>query len=64
MSARSGQTEPNSPALTPATKDESGARDLGISVRTYRKHVASLMPRLQATNRFQAALLARERGWF
>ncbi|CAM5705390.1 HTH luxR-type domain-containing protein OS=Streptomyces aurantiogriseus OX=66870 GN=GCM10010251_64840 PE=4 SV=1 [Streptomyces aurantiogriseus] len=50
--------------LYAADKDESGARDLGISVRTYRKHVASLMVRLQATNRFQAALLARERGWF
>jgi hypothetical protein len=51
-------------ALRTAGKDESGARDLGISVRTYRKHVASLMTRLQAANRFQAALLARERGWF
>jgi DNA-binding CsgD family transcriptional regulator len=50
--------------LYSADKDESGARDLGISVRTYRKHVASLMARLHATNRFQAALLARERGWF
>lgn len=50
--------------LYSADKDESGARDLGISVRTYRKHVASLMTRLHATNRFQAALLARERGWF
>ncbi|MFJ8541625.1 helix-turn-helix transcriptional regulator [Streptomyces sp. NPDC093586] len=50
-------------SLRTADKDESGARDLGISVRTYRKHVASLMARLQATNRFQAALLARERGW-
>ncbi|MBC9718892.1 helix-turn-helix transcriptional regulator [Streptomyces sp. TRM66268-LWL] len=47
-----------------ADKDESGARELGISVRTYRKHVASLMTRLNASNRFQAALLARERGWF
>ncbi|MFJ5546922.1 LuxR C-terminal-related transcriptional regulator [Streptomyces sp. NPDC093225] len=50
-------------SLYAADKDESGARDLGISVRTYRKHVAALMQRLDATNRFQAALLARERGW-
>ncbi|CAL9525575.1 helix-turn-helix transcriptional regulator [Streptomyces sp. Tu 3180] len=50
-------------SLYTADKDESGARDLGISVRTYRKHVAVLMQRLDATNRFQAALLARERGW-
>ncbi|WP_326658888.1 helix-turn-helix transcriptional regulator [Streptomyces canus] len=50
-------------SLYTAEKDEIGARDLGIAVRTYRKHVASLMQRLGATNRFQAALLAHERGW-
>ncbi|SCK10760.1 LuxR C-terminal-related transcriptional regulator [Streptomyces sp. WMMB 322] len=50
-------------SLCTAEKDETGARELGIAVRTYRKHVASLMRRLNATNRFQAALLARERGW-
>ncbi|MFI0819785.1 helix-turn-helix transcriptional regulator [Streptomyces sp. NPDC021098] len=49
--------------LYTADKDESGARDLGMSVRTYRKYVASLMDRLGASNRFQAALLAREKGW-
>lgn len=50
-------------SLCRAEKDEIGARDLGIAVRTYRKHVAGLMRRLGAANRFQAALLARERGW-
>ncbi|MFB7618766.1 LuxR C-terminal-related transcriptional regulator [Kitasatospora sp. NPDC056181] len=50
-------------SLYTVDKDESGARDLGISVRTYRKHVATLMRRLDATNRVQVALLARERGW-
>ncbi|KUL41679.1 response regulator transcription factor [Streptomyces regalis] len=50
-------------SLCQADKDEIGARDLGIAVRTYRKHVAGLMRRLGAANRFQAALLARERGW-
>ncbi|POX38807.1 hypothetical protein C3486_21240 [Streptomyces sp. Ru73] len=50
-------------SLYTVDKDESGARELGISVRTYRKHVANLMRRLGATNRIQAALLARERGW-
>jgi DNA-binding CsgD family transcriptional regulator len=50
-------------SLCASDKDEIGARELRISVRTYRKHVASLMRRLNATNRFQAALLARERGW-
>ncbi|MFD6417492.1 LuxR C-terminal-related transcriptional regulator [Streptomyces sp. NPDC060194] len=50
-------------SLYASDKDETGARDLGISVRTYRKHVAALMQRLDATNRVQAALLARDRGW-
>ena len=50
-------------SLCIADKDEIGARELGIAVRTYRKHVASIMQRLGAANRFQAALLARERGW-
>ncbi|MET9507011.1 helix-turn-helix domain-containing protein [Streptomyces flavidovirens] len=44
-------------------KDESGAREVGLSVRTYRKYIADLMHRLGAANRFQAALLARDRGW-
>ncbi|MER5629685.1 helix-turn-helix transcriptional regulator [Streptomyces nitrosporeus] len=50
-------------SLCTADKDETGARDVGISVRTYRKYVASLMQQLGASNRFQAALLARERSW-
>ncbi|MFG2196461.1 helix-turn-helix transcriptional regulator [Streptomyces sp. NPDC048639] len=44
-------------------KDEAGARELGVSVRTYRRHVADLMRVLCAASRAQAALLARERGW-
>ncbi|MEU5284076.1 DNA-binding response regulator [Streptomyces sp. NPDC020755] len=44
-------------------KDEAGARELGVSVRTYRRHVADLMQTLGAASRAQAALLARERGW-
>lgn len=50
-------------SLCTADKDETAARELGVAVRTYRKHVASVMQRLGASNRFQAALLARERGW-
>jgi DNA-binding CsgD family transcriptional regulator/sugar-specific transcriptional regulator TrmB len=50
-------------ALARGDKDEAGARAIGISVRTYRSHVASLVQRLGAESRFQAALLARERGW-
>ncbi|MFE2975681.1 DNA-binding response regulator [Streptomyces sp. NPDC059258] len=44
-------------------KDEAGARELGVSVRTYRRHVADLIQTLGAASRAQAALLARERGW-
>lgn len=44
-------------------KDEVAAREMGVSVRTFRRHVAELMVRLGAANRFQAALLAKERGW-
>lgn len=44
-------------------KDEAGAREMGVSVRTYRRYVAALLQTLGAGNRAQAALLARERGW-
>ncbi|MFF2039927.1 helix-turn-helix transcriptional regulator [Kitasatospora sp. NPDC058170] len=44
-------------------KDETGARELGMSLRTYRSHVSALMRRLGTANRFQAALAARERSW-
>ncbi|GAB3963915.1 helix-turn-helix transcriptional regulator [Streptomyces sparsus] len=46
-----------------ASKDEVGARTLGVSLRTYRRHIAELMSLLDAGNRAQAALTARERGW-
>ncbi|MET9981767.1 helix-turn-helix transcriptional regulator [Streptomyces rochei] len=45
------------------TKDEIGARELGVSLRTYRRHVADVLRVLDASNRPHAALLARERGW-
>ncbi|ARF72986.1 helix-turn-helix transcriptional regulator [Kitasatospora albolonga] len=50
-------------AMCTVGKDEAGARELGVSVRTYRRHVAELMQTLGAASRAQAALLARERGW-
>lgn len=43
--------------------DEVGARRLGVSVRTYRRYVADLLARLGASNRFQAAAHAKDRGW-
>lgn len=39
-------------------KDETAARMLGLSVRTYRRHVAALMERLHVTSRFQAGARA------
>ncbi|PYC67821.1 helix-turn-helix transcriptional regulator [Streptomyces tateyamensis] len=49
--------------LAEVDKDEVGARRMGVSLRTFRRHVAELMQRLDAGNRFHAALLAKERGW-
>lgn len=43
-------------------KDETAARTLGLSVRTYRRRVAELMSALGATSRFQAGARARELG--
>ncbi|MFD8085087.1 helix-turn-helix transcriptional regulator [Kitasatospora sp. NPDC059722] len=50
-------------AMARVDKDEAGARELGMSLRAYRGHVAALMRRLGASNRFQAALVARDRNW-
>ncbi|MEU7899105.1 hypothetical protein AB0B45_40405 [Nonomuraea sp. NPDC049152] len=49
--------------LSSADKDEIAAREMGVSLRTYRRYVAELLVRLGATNRFQAVLLARKQGW-
>ncbi|MFC5952951.1 LuxR C-terminal-related transcriptional regulator [Streptomyces pratens] len=49
--------------LRKADKDESAARQLGMSVRTYRKHLAIIMRRLDAANRVEAALIAHEKSW-
>lgn len=43
-------------------KDESAARTLSLSVRTYRRRVAELMSALGAESRFQAGVRARELG--
>jgi DNA-binding CsgD family transcriptional regulator len=50
-------------ALATADKDEAAARQMGVSVRTFRRYVADLMMRLGASNRFHAALKAKEKGW-
>ena len=49
--------------LSETDTDEAGARRLHVSVRTYRRYVADLLARLGASNRFQAAARAKDRGW-
>ncbi|TVL88953.1 LuxR family transcriptional regulator [Streptomyces sp. SAJ15] len=48
--------------LRAGVTDEVAARELAVSVRTYRRYVAELMSRLGATSRFQAGVLAAEYG--
>ncbi|MEV4158612.1 hypothetical protein [Nonomuraea dietziae] len=50
-------------SMCTVSKDEMGARQAGMSLRTYRRHIADLLRALDAGNRAQAALMARERGW-
>lgn len=49
--------------LAAGSTDESIARQLGIHVRTLRRHLVALHEDLGAVTRFQVALRARERGW-
>ncbi|MFI7448521.1 hypothetical protein ACIBQX_13580 [Nonomuraea sp. NPDC049714] len=49
--------------LATVAKDEIAAREMGMSLRSYRRHVADLLARLGAVNRIQAAVLAKQRGW-
>jgi hypothetical protein len=49
-------------ALNEGWTDETAARALGLSLRTYRRRVAELMSALGATSRFQAGARARELG--
>ncbi|MEV6960373.1 LuxR family transcriptional regulator [Streptomyces sp. NPDC051207] len=48
--------------LTSGNTDEASAQSLGLSVRTYRRHVAELMQELGAVSRFQAGVHAVELG--
>jgi hypothetical protein len=48
--------------LTLGYKDDTAARQLGISVRTYRRYVAEIMKRLDAASRFQAGVRAAQLG--
>ncbi|PXY26199.1 helix-turn-helix transcriptional regulator [Prauserella coralliicola] len=49
--------------LADGRTDESAAAALGVSVRTVRRMVSSLMNRLGARSRFQAGVKAADRGW-
>lgn len=50
-------------ALSLGAKDETAARQLGVSVRTARRMIAQLMRRLDARSRFQAGATAVQKGW-
>lgn len=43
--------------------DESIAAQLGVSVRTIRRRISSIMSRLGARSRFQAGVIAASAGW-
>ncbi|WP_377267767.1 LuxR C-terminal-related transcriptional regulator [Peterkaempfera sp. SMS 1(5)a] len=43
--------------------DESAAGRLGVSLRTVRRQMASIMERLNAASRFEAGLKAAHKGW-
>jgi DNA-binding CsgD family transcriptional regulator len=49
-------------ALGSGLTDESAAKRLSVSLRTYRRRVAELMAKLEANSRFQAGLRAGELG--
>ncbi|MFG2132179.1 LuxR family transcriptional regulator [Streptomyces sp. NPDC048751] len=49
-------------ALQAGVTDEVAARELTVSVRTYRRHVAEIMTLLGANSRFQAGVRAAELG--
>ncbi|MFE4261960.1 DNA-binding response regulator [Streptomyces sp. NPDC056883] len=49
-------------SLASGITDASAAKQLGISLRTYRRRVADLMAKLEADSRFQAGLRAGELG--
>lgn len=49
-------------ALTSGVTDEAAARELGMSLRTYRRRVAELLVTLNAGSRFQAGVRASELG--
>ncbi|MBS2964128.1 helix-turn-helix transcriptional regulator [Actinocrinis puniceicyclus] len=49
--------------LSSGMTDEAAGHRLGLSLRTIRRMMASIMERLAATSRFEAGLKAAKRGW-
>lgn len=49
--------------LSAGVTDEVAARHLCVTDRQYRRYVAHVMQRLGAVSRFQAGVLAADRGW-
>lgn len=49
--------------LQSGSTDEAAARQLGVSVRTVRRRVATVMDLLGATSRFEAGAKAAQAGW-
>jgi hypothetical protein len=49
--------------LREGVSDRVGAARLGLSPRTYTRRVNELLKELGATSRFQAGILAAQRGW-
>lgn len=49
--------------LVAGMSDAAIARHVGVSQRTIERRVSALMERLGASSRFQAGVLARDRGW-
>lgn len=49
--------------LSSGMTDEAAGHRLGLSLRTIRRMMASIMERLDATSRFEAGLKAARRGW-
>ena len=48
--------------LCEGMKDETAARQMNVSVRTYRRHVASILKTLDVSSRFEAGLKVAELG--
>jgi DNA-binding CsgD family transcriptional regulator len=49
--------------LAGGSTDEAAARRMGLSLRTIKRKSAELMERLDARSRFQAGVIAAQRGW-